>query len=149
MDKQRSDALVFFGATGDLAYKKIFPGAAGHGAPWPAGLHRHRGGEVGMDDRSARRARSRVLSTEYGGLDPDAFAKLVAQLTYIDGDYNDPETFTRLRAELGDRTCPAHYLAIPPSLFPKVVGQLARRGLHRQRAGHRRETVRPRPGVGA
>jgi glucose-6-phosphate 1-dehydrogenase len=127
MDRQRSDALVFFGASGDLAYKKIFPALQ-------ATARRGRLDFVVIGvaksgwtlDQLVERARASV--TEYGGLDPDAFARLVAQLRYIDGDYNDPETFTRLRAELGDRACPAHYLAIPPSLFPKVVGQLAQAG---------------------
>jgi glucose-6-phosphate 1-dehydrogenase len=127
MDKQRSDALVFFGASGDLAYKKIFPALQ-------AMARRGRLdfiviGVAKSDwtiDQLVERARASV--TENGGLDPDAFAKLVTQLRYIDGDYNDPDTFTRLKAELGDRTCPAHYLAIPPSLFSKVVGQLAGAG---------------------
>jgi glucose-6-phosphate 1-dehydrogenase len=124
MDKQRADALVFFGASGDLAYKKIFPSLhamAGRGKLDFIVIGVAKSGWT--LDQLVERARASV--TESGELDADAFAKLVAQLRYIDGDYNDPATFTKLREELGNRRCPAHYLAIPPSLFAKVVGQLA------------------------
>src|SRR5687767_14667878 len=126
----RSDALVFFGATGDLAYKKILPALQ-------ALVHRGRLDVpvVGVAksgwtrDQLIERARASV--TEYGGLDPAAFGKLVSSLRYVDGDYNDPETFKRLRAELGGAQRPAHYLAIPPSMFPVVVAQLGRLGSSR------------------
>jgi glucose-6-phosphate 1-dehydrogenase len=72
--------------------------------------------------------RARASVNENGGLDPDAFARLVSQLRYVDGDYNDASTFARLRAELQGCTRPAHYLAIPPSMFGTVVGQLAGAG---------------------
>jgi glucose-6-phosphate 1-dehydrogenase len=123
----RSDALVFFGATGDLAYKKIFPalqslvrrgrldcpvvGVAKSG--WTR-------------ERLIERARASV--TENGGLDEAAFTKLVGMLRYVDGDYNDPDTFARLRAELGQAKRPAHYLAIPPSMFATVVEKLQQTG---------------------
>jgi glucose-6-phosphate 1-dehydrogenase len=123
MDRQRSDALVFFGASGDLAYKKIFPALQAMARRGRLDFIVVGVAKSGWTlDQLVERARASV--TEYGGLDPDAFAKLVAQLRYIDGDYNDPDTFTRLRAELGPRHHPTHYLAIPPSLFPKVVGQI-------------------------
>jgi glucose-6-phosphate 1-dehydrogenase len=77
-------------------------------------------------DQLVERARASV--NENGGLDPDAFARLVSQLRYVDGDYNDAGTFARLRAELQGCTRPAHYLAIPPSMFGTVVGQLAGAG---------------------
>jgi len=124
MEKQRSDALVFFGASGDLAYKKIFPALHAMARRGRLDFMVIGVAKSGWTlDQLVERARASV--TEYGGFDPDVFAKLVAQLRYIDGDYNDPDTFTRLRAELGQRNRPAHYLAIPPSLFSKVVGQLA------------------------
>ena len=123
-DRPRSDALVFLGATGDLAYKKIFPALqamAGRGhLDFPV---------IGVAksgwtrDQLVERARASV--TEYGGLQPDAFAVLEKNLHYVDGDYNDIDTFRRLKAELGDKQRPAHYLAIPPSLFPTVVEKLA------------------------
>ena len=126
MLKPRSDALVFFGATGDLAYKKIFPALqalAGRGRlDFPV---------VGVAkaswnrDQFVERARQSVIE-HGGGEDRDAFARLVAQLRYVDGDYNDPTTFMRVRAELDHQAHPIHYLAIPPSMFPTVVGQLAR-----------------------
>ena len=125
MAKPRSDALVFFGATGDLAYKKIFPAlqalARRGRLDFPV---------VGVAksswnrDQLIERARRSVI--EYGGgEDPDAFATLVSQLRYVDGDYNDAVTFRQVRAQLDHQTRPIHYLAIPPSMFPTVIGQLA------------------------
>jgi glucose-6-phosphate 1-dehydrogenase len=124
MKKPRSDALVFFGATGDLAYKKIFPALQ-------AMARRDRLDflVVGVAKSSwtteqlVERARASVA--EHGGVDAEAFAKLAAQLRYVDGDYNDAATFVRIRAELDHRVRPIHYLAIPPSMFPTVVGRLA------------------------
>ena len=126
MDKQRSDALVFFGASGDLAFKKIFPAlqamARRGKLDFPV---------IGVAksswtlDQFIERARASVIE-HGGGEDREAFAKLVSQLRYVDGDYNDASTFTRLRAELAGCSSPAHYLAIPPSMFATVVGQLAR-----------------------
>jgi glucose-6-phosphate 1-dehydrogenase len=122
-----SDALVFFGATGDLAYKQIFPALQS--------LIRHSKLDVpivgvaksgwGLDDL---RERARRSLEEHGGVDEQAFAKLVEQLHYIDGDYGDPATFDALRRELGDAKHPLHYLAIPPSLFGDVVRELGRSG---------------------
>jgi glucose-6-phosphate 1-dehydrogenase len=128
MEKVPSDALVFFGASGDLAYKKIFPALQAMA----------RRGKldclvIGVAksswvlDQLVERARASVTENG-GGLDQDAFARLVSQLRYVDGDYNDAGTFARLRAELQGRTRPAHYLAIPPSMFGTVVGQLAGAG---------------------
>jgi glucose-6-phosphate 1-dehydrogenase len=65
---------------------------------------------------------------KYGGLDPAGFPKLLSRLKYIDGDYSDPGTFSRLRQELGSSQHPLHYLAIPPVLFPEVVKQLKASG---------------------
>ena len=123
-----SDALVFFGATGDLAYKKIFPA-----------LQRMilRGSltvpVIGMAKSGwsleQLRQRARASLTEHGGgVDEAAFAKLVGLLKYIDGDYTDPATFEKLRKTLGGAQHPAHYLAIPPSLFGSVVEALGQSG---------------------
>jgi glucose-6-phosphate 1-dehydrogenase len=123
-DRPTSDALIFFGATGDLAYKKIFPALQalvrrGRLAVPVIGL-----GRSGWSrDQFIERARASV--TAYGGLDPEAFARLTSLIRYVDGDYNDPATFARLRAELEPAQHPLHYLAIPPSMFPAVVGHLA------------------------
>jgi glucose-6-phosphate 1-dehydrogenase len=123
--KQRSDALVFFGATGDLAYKKIFPALQAMARRGKLDFL-----VVGVAKSSFTREqlieRARASVKEHGGgEDQQAFAKLVEQLRYVDGDYNDADTFKRLRAELEGRACPTHYLAIPPSMFPVVVKQLA------------------------
>ena len=122
-----SDALVFFGATGDLAYKQIFPALQS--------LIRHGKLDmpvVGVAKSGWRledlRERARRSLEEHGGVDEAAFGRLCEQLRYIDGDYGDPDTFDRLRAELGDARHPLHYLAIPPSLFATVVEQLGRSG---------------------
>jgi glucose-6-phosphate 1-dehydrogenase len=121
----RSDALVFFGATGDLAYKKIFPALQ-------ALVRRGRldvpvvGVAKSGWNRDQLIERARASITENGSFDETAFAKLTALLRYVDGDYNDAETFRQLEGHLGQAQRPAHYLAIPPSMFPMVVGQLGR-----------------------
>ena len=127
MSAPQSDALVFFGATGDLAYKKIFPSLQamvkrGHLDVPVIGV-----AKAGWT-LDQMKARARDSLEKHGGLDPTAFAKLSARLRYVDGDYNDPATFAALRKELGNAKRPAHYLAIPPVLFGKVVGQLAASG---------------------
>jgi glucose-6-phosphate 1-dehydrogenase len=123
----RSDALVFFGATGDLAYKKIFPALQALVRRGRLDIPVVGVAKSGWNrDQLVERARASV--TEYGGLDREAFARLVANLRYVDGDYNDPKTFEQLRAELGPSRCPAHYLAIPPSMFPVVVQHLGALG---------------------
>ena len=123
----RSDALVFFGATGDLAYKKIFPALQAlfrdYRIELPIiGVARGSGGIDSLRDRM------RDSLEHSGGLDPPVFERLCANLQYINGDYNDPATFDRLRGALEGKQCPLHYLAIPPSLFAEVIGQLARSG---------------------
>ena len=123
--RERSDALVFFGATGDLAYKKIFP------ALQSMVRHNHLGVPViGVAkagwDLERFKARARDSLEKHGGVDEAAFAKLAGLLRYVDGDYQDPSTFEALRRELGPSKHPAHYLAIPPTLFGTVVEQLGR-----------------------
>ena len=122
-----SDALVFFGATGDLAYKKIFPALQAMAKRGQLEIPVIGVAKAGWTlDQLRTRAQESV--EKYGGLDRAAFAKLSGLLRYVDGDYRDPATFEALRRELGDAAHPAHYLAIPPSLFGPVVEQLARSG---------------------
>jgi glucose-6-phosphate 1-dehydrogenase len=123
-----SDALVFFGASGDLAYKKIFPAlqrlvARGLLDAPVVGVARSEWSR----EQLVERARASV-EEHGGGVDPEAFPKLAALMRHVDGDYREPETFKRLREELGDAKRPLHYLAIPPSLFTTVVEQLAASG---------------------
>ena len=125
MNSSHSDGLVFFGATGDLAYKKIFPALQamakrGHLNVPVVGV-----AKAGWN-LDQLRARAKDSLEKHGGVDPAAFEKLIALLRYVDGDYQDPATFTGLRKELKGAHYPAHYLAIPPVLFETVVEQLAK-----------------------
>ena len=127
MSEPHSDALVFFGATGDLAYKKIFPSLQamlkrGHLDVPVIGV-----AKAGWK-LDQLKARARDSLEKHGGVDGAAFDKLSGLLRYIDGDYSDPATFGALRKALGAAQRPAHYLAIPPVLFGKVVEQLAASG---------------------
>jgi glucose-6-phosphate 1-dehydrogenase len=130
MSEPHSDALVFFGATGDLAYKKIFPALQ-------AMVKRGRldvpviGVAKAGWDLNRLRARARDSLDKHGGVDEAAFARLARHLRYIDGDYADPATFQALRRELGPAGRPTHYLAIPPALFGLVVEQLGKSGCAR------------------
>jgi len=124
MTSFQSDALVFFGATGDLAYKKIFPSLQamvkrGHLNVPVVGV-----AKAGWN-LDQLRARAKDSLEKHGGLDPVAFDKLIGLLRYVDGDYQDPSTFAALRKELRDAKAPAHYLAIPPVLFETVVEHLS------------------------
>ena len=127
----RSDALVFFGASGDLAYKKIFVALQAmvrRGTLTVPIVGVARAGWT-VDDL---RARARASLVEHGGgVDETAFAALSKLLRYVDGDYQDPATFERLRKELGAAVHPLCYLAIPPSVFETVVEGLARSGCAR------------------
>jgi glucose-6-phosphate 1-dehydrogenase len=130
MSDSCADTLVFFGATGDLAYKKIFPSLQamlGRGALDVPVIGVANAG-WSLDQL---RARARDSVEKHGGLDSGAFAKLSGLLRYVDGDYQDRATFHALRRELGDARRPAHYLAIPPVLFATVVEQLAASGCAR------------------
>jgi len=127
MNAPHSDAFVFFGATGDLAFKKIFPSLQ-------AMIKR---GHLNMPvigvARSAKnvdelRARARASVEQHGGLDPVAFGKLSSLLRYVQGDNSDPATYQALRQALGDAKQPAYYLAIPPTIFGVVVEQLGKSG---------------------
>ncbi|ODT99172.1 MAG: glucose-6-phosphate dehydrogenase [Planctomycetes bacterium SCN 63-9] len=122
-----SDALVFFGATGDLAYKKIFPALQAMASRGNLDVPVIGVAKAGWNlDQLKDRARSSL--EHHGGVDEAAFARLCERLRYVDGDYNDSATFQALRQELGPARHPAHYLAIPPSLFGEVVEQLGRSG---------------------
>jgi glucose-6-phosphate 1-dehydrogenase len=127
MSTMKSDALVFFGATGDLAYKKIFPALQamarrGHLDVPVIGVARS-GWTL-----DAFRARARDSVVQHGGLDARAFDVLSGLLRYVDGDYRDPATFQRIRQNLGPAQRPAYYLAIPPTMFGLVVEQLGKSG---------------------
>jgi glucose-6-phosphate 1-dehydrogenase len=118
-----SDAIVIFGITGDLAYKKIFPALhglvrSGHLDVPVVGV-----GRTAMPmNELVERARASVK--EHGGLDDQAFSKLVSLLRYVGGDYADADVFSSLRTALGGARRPLFYLAIPPSAFSTVVEHL-------------------------
>jgi glucose-6-phosphate 1-dehydrogenase len=123
-----SDAFVFFGATGDLAYKKIFPALhsmarRGHLSLPVIGVAKQGWGIEQL------RERARASITEHGGgIDDAAFKTLIERLRYVDGDYRDDATFAALKKALGEACRPVHYLAIPPSMFPTVVQGLGKSG---------------------
>src|ERR1700678_3727429 len=124
MNAPHSDTLVFFGATGDLAYKKIFPALQamvkrGNLNVPVIGLAR--------DGWNLERLKARAKDSleKHGGLDPAAFEKLCSLLRYADGDYNDPGIYQALCKQLGAAQQPAYYLAIPPAAFGTVVDHLS------------------------
>jgi glucose-6-phosphate 1-dehydrogenase len=124
---EKSDAFVFLGATGDLAFKKIFPALQAmirRGTLDVPVIGVARGGSL---EELRERARASV-EQHGGGADPKAFPQLMKLLRYVSGDYQDPATFDALRRELAGARHPLHYLAIPPSLFPVVVESLGRVG---------------------
>jgi glucose-6-phosphate 1-dehydrogenase len=127
MDTIHSDALVFFGATGDLAYKQIFPALQamvkrGHLNVPIIGV-----AKAGWN-LDQLKARAKDSLEKHGGVDPVAWPKLSGLLRYIDGDYASDATFQALRKELNGAKHPTHYLAIPPMLFEEVVEQLMKSG---------------------
>ena len=127
MSDNHSDALVFFGATGDLAYKKIFPALQamvkrGHLDVPVIGVAKP---GWSLDQL---RARAHDSLEKHGGVDPAAFEKLSGLLGFVGGDYRDAATFQALRKQLNGARRPAHYLAIPPALFESTVEQLAKTG---------------------
>lgn len=127
MTLERSNALVVFGATGDLAYKKIYPALQAL----------IRSGDLTMPIIGVARAgwslatlRERVHASllASGHLDEAAFAQLAAQMRYVDGDYQDAATYERLRLALADCERPLHYFAIPPGMYGRVVQGLSTAG---------------------
>ena len=125
---ETSDALVFFGATGDLAYKKIFPAlyamARRGRLDFPIVAVAR---SAWTRDHLIEHARASVRERVHD-LDEDVFETLAGRLKYVSVDYDDPVTFGRLHAELGGARRPAHYLALPPSMFERVVSELSRAG---------------------
>src|SRR6201981_31990 len=148
MTNVQSDAIVFFGATGDLAYKQIFPALQGlirdEGLDVPIIGIAKAGWTLGQ-----LKARAKDSLLAHGGLDAKAFAKLASLLRYVDGDYNDPPTYMQLHQELKEVRRPLHYLAIPPSLFATVAEGLAKQSsgsdarlIVEKPFGHNRESAR-------
>jgi glucose-6-phosphate 1-dehydrogenase len=127
MSDFHSDALVFFGATGDLAYKKIFPSLQAMVKRGTLNVPIVGVAKAGWN-LDQFRARAYDSLEKHGGVDRAAFEKLSSLLRYVDGDYQDPATFSSIRRELGGCQRPAHYLAIPPVLFGLVVEQLGKSG---------------------
>jgi len=128
MDHPRSEALVFYGATGDLAFKKIFPAFQ---RMVKSGVLN--GPVIGVARRNwsleQLKARAKESIEQHGGgVDPVAFPKLMQMLRYVEGPYTDDKTFDHLQREIGDAKNPLHYLAIPQSAFETVVNQLSRNG---------------------
>jgi glucose-6-phosphate 1-dehydrogenase len=124
MANLESDAFVFFGATGDLAFRQVFPALQalirrGHFSGPIVGVARS------AESLDALRARAHASLEAHGGVDPQAFAKLSERLRYVNGDYQDPVTYQRLRQALSDSKRPLFYLAIPPELFRTVANGLA------------------------
>jgi glucose-6-phosphate 1-dehydrogenase len=125
MSMDHSDALVFFGATGDLAYKKIFPALQAMVKRGNLNVPVVGAAKAGWN-LDQLRARAKDSLEKHGGVDPAAFEKLSGLLRYVDGDYQDPATFEALRRELNDAHRPTYYLAIPPVLFETVVENIAK-----------------------
>jgi len=125
--RDSSDGLIFFGATGDLAFKKIFPAlhamAKRGKLKWPV---------VGVARSGWNRdqfvAHAKESIQQHGRPDEAAFAALASKLRYVDGDYNDARTFQNLAKLQADIQRPAHYLAIPPAMFGTVTKHLADAG---------------------
>jgi glucose-6-phosphate 1-dehydrogenase len=123
-----SDAFVFFGATGDLAYKKIFPALQSMVRQNTLNVPVIGVAKSGWTVEQLReRARDSVIK-HGGGVDEEAFTRLCELLDYVDGDYKDDKTYEILKTKLNDAQLPTHYLAIPPSTFPVVVKGLAKSG---------------------
>jgi glucose-6-phosphate 1-dehydrogenase len=127
MDQTVSDSLVFFGATGDLAYKQIFPSLQRLARRGKLNMCIIGVAKSGWNLEQFKAHATKSLET-HGGLDPEGYPILMERLRYVDGDYADPQTFKNVRAELGKSQHPLHYLAIPPSLFGEVMDQLKAAG---------------------
>ncbi len=126
-----ADAFVFFGATGDLAHKMIFPALYRMVKRGTLGVPVIGVASTGWDLEQLRdRARDSIARADAGIDDGDALDRLLSLMDYVDGDYGDPTTFDALRRVLGGARHPAHYLAVPPSLFATVIEGLAGAGLN-------------------
>jgi glucose-6-phosphate 1-dehydrogenase len=143
-----SDAIVFFGATGDLAYKQIFPSLLG--LVRDEGLNVPIIGVAKADWKLEQlKARATDSLRQHATPDPAAQQRLIGLLRYVDGDYSDRSTFAELKNQLGEAQRPLHYLAVPPSLFSTVAEGLAKSGCAEHARlvvekpfGHNRETAR-------
>jgi len=123
-----ADALVFFGATGDLARKQIFPALHSMVSQGELDVPIIGVANAGWDvTRLRERAKESVLAK--GRADDEHLERLLGLLSYVDGDYKDPETFVKLKAAIGAAKRPAHYLAIPPALFGTVIDGLGPNGI--------------------
>jgi glucose-6-phosphate 1-dehydrogenase len=123
-----SDALVLFGSSGDLAYRKIFPALYAMAGRGRLSVPIVGVGRSGWElPQLVARARQSIVERT-GGIDEQRFAAMASRLRYVDGDYNDAQTFSRIRSALGDARRPVFYLAIPPSMFTVVVARLAEAG---------------------
>jgi glucose-6-phosphate 1-dehydrogenase len=131
MNGVQCDTLVFFGATGDLAYKKIFPALQAMIKRGSLNVPVIGVAKAGWN-LDQLKARAKDSLEKHGGLNPEAFDKLCSLLRYVDGDYNDVATFEALHRELGQAQRPGYYLAIPPAAFEIVVEQLSRSGCTRR-----------------
>ena len=127
MNETHSDALVFFGATGDLAYKQIFPALQALTQSGQLDFPIIGVAKSGWNLEQLRE-RARDSLSHHGGVDDAAWEKLSARLGYVDGDYRDASTYQALRQALGDAKRALHYLAIPPSMFGTVAAHLAQLG---------------------
>ncbi|HEV2328481.1 MAG TPA: glucose-6-phosphate dehydrogenase [Verrucomicrobiae bacterium] len=136
MNDTHSDTLVFFGATGDLAYKKIFPALQAMVRRGTLKVPVIGVAKAGWN-LDQLKARAKDSLEKHGGLDSAAFEKLSGLLRYVDGDYNDATTFKTLCSEMGNSKRPAYYLAIPPGAFGIVVEQLSKSGCTRGDGGAR------------
>src|ERR1700686_4414097 len=125
MSNEHSDAQVFFGATGDLAYKKIFPALKAMVKRGNLNVRVIGVAKAGWN-LDQLRARAKDSLEKHGGVDAAAFEKLSGLLRYVDGDYQDPATFEALRGRLRAANRPSYYLAIPPALFETVVENIAK-----------------------
>jgi glucose-6-phosphate 1-dehydrogenase len=148
METVHSDALVFFGASGDLAFKQIFPALLGLVADEGVNVPIVGVAKAGWTVEQLR-ARAKDSVEQHGSANASALARLLGLMRYVDGDYNDPQTFSQLRQALGPAKRPVHYLAIPPGLFGVVVSALAQSGLNvdarlivEKPFGHDRESAR-------
>ena len=128
MTNPRSDALVFFGVTGDLAFKKIFPALHAMAKRGTLDIPVVGVASSAMTDEQLRQRARDSITKHGGGVDEKAFAVLAAALSYVQGDYRRSETYETLRKQLGEARHPAFYLAIPPSLFEAVVAGLSSAG---------------------
>src|SRR5271165_5161446 len=130
MNSAQSDAFVFFGATGDLAYKKIFPALQAMVKRGRLNVPVIGVAKAGWN-LDQLRARAHDSLEKHGGVDAAAFQQLSSLLRYVDGDYNDPETYYALGSQLKGSRRPAHYLAIPPTMFETVLENLVHCGCMR------------------